>query len=410
MDGAVKPTVEQIKAELAKLHVNTSQVEIINIESTKAIINPIADSVAYRGNAITVFFSVDSRQDLTTLLLGSQSNLGTIITTNGSRPTVEQVNNKLAKKGIDTSQLEIINIEDTTVSIKPISNSTKYKGKIIIMYFKIANNSQDLTTLLPISQRNLGKVYIGQMPIVDQQKIISVIVDVLNNKYNIDVNEIAIKIDSSQNQAVISSLNNEIYTGSVILNYQLDTSFVTLDYLVPDLHSRKQQVASYYCQHHEDIISAKNDILSDAEFKNLSKVNNFINELNEKVKYKASNETNNAFTRIENNNDNFKDFEDLKQQVYQHHSSFNGKINFDDFINTITNYYNNYNRFNYYQQIDVNTKINQLKTAMCRFYNILAQVYGKDNILRMLQKIELDQQFYENSSQKFVRTSIFRLL
>lgn len=105
------------------------------------------------------------------------------------------------------------------------------------MYFKIANDSQDLTTLLPIWQRNLGKVYIGQTPIVDQQKkIILVITDVINNKYNIDVNEIAIKIDSSQSQAVISSLNNHIYTGSVTLNYQLDTSFVTLDYLVANLH------------------------------------------------------------------------------------------------------------------------------------------------------------------------------
>lgn len=219
-----------------------------------------------------------------------------------------------------------------------------------------------------------------------------------------------IEINSNQNQAIVSSLNKDIYSGVVTLIYQIDTSFVTLDYLVPDLNTRKQQVTSYQPIHYEEIINAKNDILNDNEFKNLPEINDFINKLNQNVKYKASNEVVNVFSKLENNNANFRDFEDLKQQVSQYHTSFNGKIDFDDFINTITNYYHNYNNINYYQQIDVNTNISQLKTQICRFYNILAQVYGKDNTLKMLQKIELDQQFHEYSASKALRTSILRLL
>lgn len=259
------------------------------------------------------------------------------------------------------------------------------KGNVITVFFRIANHSQNLTTLLPISQRNLGNIYIGQTTSNDKRQAIKLaIADIVRNKYNLDVINIAIKVDSNHNQAIISSLNKNVYTGAVTLNYTLDMSFVTLDYLVPDLDTRQQKIAFYHYPHHQEIINIKNDILNDNEFKILPEINDFIDELNEKIKYKASNEAINAFNKLENNNENFKDFADLKQQIDQDHHSFNGSVNFDAFINTITNYYHNYNKSNYYQQIDVNANINVLKKGICRFYNILAQVYGKDNVLKML--------------------------
>lgn len=185
-NGALKPTTEQLKTELAKLQVNTSQVEITNIESTKAVIHPITNSVAYRGNAITVFFSVDSHQNLSTLLSTiEQKKLGTIIITDGSTSTTQQINEQLVKKGIDTSQVEISNISDKTVTIKPIVGSTKYKGNQIILHLQITNNSQDLPTLLPDSERNLGKIYIDILIKQIQTMIGNIsIATILSNQYN----------------------------------------------------------------------------------------------------------------------------------------------------------------------------------------------------------------------------------
>ncbi len=105
-----------------------------------------------------------------------------------------------------------------------------------------------------------------------------------------------IKIVNNQNEAIISSINEDIYIGTVKLKYSPNRSFVTLDYIVPDLNIRDKKVPTYSYQHHQEILFGKNDILNDNEFKNLPAVNDFINILNEQVKFKASEESNNAFT------------------------------------------------------------------------------------------------------------------
>ncbi|WP_339046808.1 hypothetical protein [Spiroplasma endosymbiont of Colias croceus] len=248
-------------------------------------------------------------------------------------------------------------------------------------------------------KRNLGKIYIGQdiTTINDDEKVKKEIIDIFSNKYNIDVTSLEIKIVTNQNEAIITSINEDIYIGTVKLKYSPNRSFVTLDYIVPDLNIRDKQVPTYSYQHHQEILFGKNDILNDKEFKNLPAVNDFINILNEQVKFKASEESNNAFKKLENNNDNFKDFEDLKKQFNDHYLLFDGKIDFESFIKTISNYH-------------INANIDELKTGICRFYNILAQLYGKNNVFKMLEKIELDQKLWEQSKNKYVRRSTFWFL
>lgn len=269
------------------------------------------------------------------------------------------------------------------------------------------NKKKSLEIIIPRGKRDLGKVFIGQTtPILKTKKIEKEIEDILKNIYKIDITKIKITINNSQNQTIISSLNEDVYMGIVKLNYVLDTSFVTLDYIVPDISTRNEQVPTYNYSQHQDILSAKNDILIDSNFKNLPEFDNFINELNQKIKYKASKESINTFKKLEDNNDNFKNFEDLNRQFNDHHFLFNGKINFQQFITTISDYWTHKNKNNWVYKngeyineiiIDVNCKTNELKKEMCRFYNIFAQVYGKNNVFKMLEKIEFDRQLYEKT-------------
>ncbi|WDA55025.1 MAG: hypothetical protein PPFGHCPK_01506 (plasmid) [Spiroplasma endosymbiont of Drosophila atripex] len=269
--------------------------------------------------------------------------------------------------------------------------------------------TKNLEVIIPSNKRNLGKIYIGQISSnIRHKKIEMEIKDIIKNTYKIDITKIKIQINNSQNQAIISSKNKNMYVGVVTLNYIFDTSFVTLDYIVPNINERSEQVSTYNYSHHQDIVSARNDILRDSEFRNLPELDNFINKLNYKVKYKASKESINSFKKIENNNDNFENFENLDKQFNDYHFLFNGRINFQQFILTISDYWTNQNNYKpwilkngkYIKEnyINVNSQINEMKQEMCRFYNILAQVYEKNNVFKMLQKIEFDQQLLENTN------------
>lgn len=278
-----------------------------------------------------------------------------------------------------------------------------------IYIFKEKIEEKNIEVIIPNNKRNLGKVYIGQIASnIKNKKIEVAIKDILKNTYKIDINKIKIKINNIQNQAIISPKNKNMYTGVVKLNYILDTSFVTLDYIAPNINERSEQVSTYNYGHHQDILSAKNDILNDPEFYNLPELDNFINKLNYKVKYKANKESVNSFKEIEKNNDNFDNFENLDKQFNDYHFLFNGKINFQQFISIINDYWtkqNNHKNSFFKNEtriketaINVNFKINKIKQEMCRFYNILAQVYGNNNVFKMLQKIEFDQQLKEKNN------------
>lgn len=268
--------------------------------------------------------------------------------------------------------------------------------------------TKNLEVIIPSNKRNLGKIYIGQIASNIKNKKISIAIEeILKDTYKIDIKKIKIKIDNSKNEAIISPKNKNMYVGVVTLNYILDTSFVTLDYIVHNINERNEQVSTYKPGHHQDILSAKNDILREWKFRNLPEIDNFINELNSKVKYKTNEESNNDFKKIEDNNDNFENFKDLDKQFNDYHFLFNGRINFQQFISTIHDYWTNQNNNKpwvlkngkYIQEnvINVNSKINEIQQAMCRFYNIFAQVYGKNNVFKMLKKIELDKQLAERT-------------
>lgn len=198
--------------------------------------------------------------------------------------------------------------------------------------------------------------------------------DILQNTYKIDITKIKIQINNTQNQAIISSKNEKMYIGIIKLNYIIDTSFVTLDYIVPNINKRSEQVSTYKYSHYQDIVSASNDILRDSEFRNLPELDNFITQLNYKVKYKASKELINSFKKIENN---FQNFENLDKQFNDYHFLFNGGINFQQFISTISDYWTNQNnnktwilkngKYIKENVINVNSKIKEIQQAMCRF-------------------------------------------
>lgn len=285
----------------------------------------------------------------------------------------------MAKKNIKTKVIAGL------VSSATVINGGTLAGILVNNEVETKNEAENkkrkqknLAIIFPKDNRYLGKLYIGETTTAsnDNNKIEKVVTSILKNKYHLNLDKIKINIDNNEKQVLVMTIDEDVYLGTVPLNYDLDTSPITLDYLVPDIKTRKQQVFPYLTNAHEDIVTVKHQILGENEFQDLSLAANFINELSQKVKFQASRESLNAFKKLETNNANFKDFTDLKTQFNDYNGQFKGQINLDTFIETITNNFQHYNKYNYYQ-INIAARINELKAQMVRFYNILAQVYGK---------------------------------
>ncbi|WP_338982127.1 hypothetical protein [Spiroplasma endosymbiont of Eupeodes luniger] len=111
--------------------IDKSQVDIKIDQDNKATIKPIKNSTKYKGEVI-VTYNLDTKQTLETTLPQVQRNLGTI-ETNGQQLTGDMINAKLPTS-IDKSQVDIKIDQDNKATIKPIKNSTKYKGEVIVTY------------------------------------------------------------------------------------------------------------------------------------------------------------------------------------------------------------------------------------------------------------------------------------
>lgn len=161
------------------------------------------------------------------------------------------------------------------------------------------------------------------------------------------------------------------------------------NYLVPDMNKRTKQVISDRLNgRYEDVASLKTWYLQSPKnrFNKTSKKLEFINNLEEKIKYKARQESINDFNVLANNNTNFRNFSDLQNQLNNTNlGKINVNINWDSLINSLP---------------ISNDDKNEIKNKLVRFYNIFAQVYRKENILKLLYRMS---ETHEDDSLGFIK-------
>lgn len=155
---------------------------------------------------------------------------------------------------------------------------------------------------------------------------------------------------------------------------------ISCNYIVPDLEKRTNKIISdrldyIYDRDGKDISSLKKWYLKNSPnwLNKTNKKLKFIDNLEEKIQYKARKESINEFNLLANNNHNFTSFYDLQNQLNNTNlGKTNVKINWDALINSL---------------IITNREKNEIKNKLLSFYNIFAQVYGKTNILKLLYRV-----------------------
>ncbi|CAB1055252.1 hypothetical protein [Spiroplasma endosymbiont of Danaus chrysippus] len=158
------------------------------------------------------------------------------------------------------------------------------------------------------------------------------------------------------------------------------------DYIVPDINKRTRKIISDRLNFFGiDTSNVKNWYLTSSEnwFNKSNKKWKFINNLEEKIKYKANEKSINDFDDLENNKDSFNDFNDLQTQINDTYLNTTKKvnINFEDL----------------FQKINILTKYkNEIKNEILKFYNIFSKLYGKNNVLKLVYKIDYDQLLDKN--------------
>ncbi|WP_342223598.1 hypothetical protein [Spiroplasma endosymbiont of Asaphidion curtum] len=263
-------------------------------------------------------------------------------------------------------------------------------GIIFLLNLPIEKENQKL------KEKNLSKIIIENKKNLETIKTSGLekpteeqIKNLLGNKFDIDINKIQIKNITSTTAKVISD-DNKVYTGEVTINYIIDKS-INLDYLVPNIKNRKkvETFRNSSFSKLQDIVKNLSFLTKNGWFKkyeNLSDMNKFIHELDEKLIYKANQESINEFNKIKNNTDNFSDFanlnEQFKDEAFVMSKSTLVGINWEFLLNLLLN---NNERMK-----------DKIKENLVYFYNIMAKVYGKNNLMQMVEKIDLQQPWTKN--------------
>lgn len=204
------PTDSELKSKLFNLN-NNLDIKCINIiKKTKENAVVVGDGIFYKNDQISITYQI-ATIDIRTRIIE-----GTFIghfATSGQQPTIEVVTERIHQEysDLEMNHLIIENITNQSAIIKGDNNV--YTGQVTVKFS--TNGSVDLNAIIKpdLTVKTNGK------DIPSNDDIITALDNTYQEKLNTDI--IAIEIDGAT-RAIITSTNQEIYTGTVNVNLNLD--------------------------------------------------------------------------------------------------------------------------------------------------------------------------------------------
>ncbi len=151
---------------------------------------------------------------------------------------------------------------------------------------------------------------------------------------------------------------------------------ISADFIVPDLNKRTNKITSDRLNiFGEDITNLKDWYVKSSQkwFTKTSKKLKFVTNLEAKIQYQAKKEAINDFNLLATNYHNFVNFSDLQNQLNKTYlGKVYAKVDWSGLINSLS---------------ITNDEKNEIKNKLVRFYNIFVQIYGKENVLKLLYQM-----------------------
>ncbi len=203
------PTVSELKKKLNNFNLNLEikGIDIVDIDKDSAFV--VGDGIIYKNDQIKITYQIATIDIRTRIIEGAY--IGRFATS-GQQPTIEAVSDRIHEYyHLEMSHLIIENITNETAVIK--GDNILYTHQVTVKFS--TNDSVDLSAIIAkdLTVKTNGK------DIPSNDDIITALHDTYHEKLNTDI--IAIEIIGATN-AIITSINQEIYTGKVAVNLNLD--------------------------------------------------------------------------------------------------------------------------------------------------------------------------------------------
>ncbi|WP_425380948.1 hypothetical protein [Spiroplasma endosymbiont of Polydrusus pterygomalis] len=204
------PTDFELKKKLNNFNLNLEikGINIVNIDKDFAFV--VGDGIFYKNDQIKITYQIATIDIRTRIVEGAYIDR---FATTGQQPTREAVSARIHEYyHLDMSHLIIENITTESAIIK--GDNILYTHQVTVKFS--TNDSVDLSAIIidkDLTVKTNGK------DIPSNDDIITALHDTYQEKLNTDV--IAIEIIGATN-AIITSTNQKIYTGKVVVNLNLD--------------------------------------------------------------------------------------------------------------------------------------------------------------------------------------------
>lgn len=220
--GNDTPSVDQISTTLVTKFptLNPKAIKIDSITNISAIVTSGDYGVYTLDSKITLSFITDKHMDFNKIL--QTTKLGSIhIDAKAQAPTSDQIKLALKANNINPNlNVNYIKVDNITPNSAQISSTDQsyYQGDPISVTYQI-NKSSDLSLIIPEANRDLGTF---KFPADKKIPSIQDITDKLSH-YSLNWNKIIVQ-PITATSAVLSSNDQNVYTGTVTLTFKVDNS------------------------------------------------------------------------------------------------------------------------------------------------------------------------------------------
>lgn len=181
------------------------------------------------------------------------------------------------------------------------------------------------------------------------------------------------------NYILVSTILVNVIACKWLWNYDLADYYqqdISATGIVPDIEKRTNKIMSDRLDYDgEDISSLKKWYLNNSHnwlYKTNKKLE-FVKNLEAKINYQANQKVIDEFDLLANNTNNFASFANLEKQLKDYNlGKTNVKIDWDSIIVPL---------------LITDVKKNKIRNKLLAFYNIFAQVYGKEIVLKILYRM-----------------------